>query len=270
MKLGLSSYTFGWAIGVRGHEPARPLDENGLLDQCREHGVKLLQIGDNLPLHDFTSTRLTRFAERAARDGVQLEVGARGLTIQRVADYAAIARRSGAKLIRMVIDDAGYHPDPKTVTALLREAAPLLDGLTLGVENHDRLPAASLRGIIEAAGSDRIGVCLDTANSLGAGEGLDAVVLELGPLTVNLHLKDFHIVRVPHRMGFTVEGRPAGSGLLNLPRLLEQLAPFKRCQTAVLELWTPPEPRLDDTIAKEAAWAVQSLEYLKPFFPDSL
>ena len=270
MKLGLSSYTFGWAVGVPGQMPARLFDENGLLDQCREHGVKLLQVGDNLPLHDFTTTRLTRLADRAARAGVQLEVGARGLTIQRVADYAAIARRLGAKLIRYVIDDAGYHPDPKTVTSLLREVAPLLGGLTLGLENHDRFPATTLRAMIEAAGGDRIGVCLDTANSLGAGEGLDAVVQELGPLTVNLHIKDFNIARVPHQMGFTVEGRPAGSGFLNVPRLLEQLAPHGRCQTAVLELWTPPEPKLEDTIAKEAAWAGQSLQYLKPFFSNSL
>ena len=270
MKLGLSSYTFGWAVGVPGQIPALPLDENGLLDQCREHDVKLLQIGDNLPLHDFTTARLTRLAERAARDGAQLEVGARGLTLQRVADYSAIARRLGARLIRLVIDDAGYHPDPKTVTALLREAVPLLDGLTLGIENHDRFSAATLRAMIEAAGSDRIGVCLDTANSLGAGEGLDTVVQELGPLTVNLHIKDFHIARVPHLMGFTVEGRPAGSGSLNVPRLLDQLAPFNRCQTAVLELWTPPGPKLEDTMAKEEAWAVQSLQYLKPFFSNSL
>ncbi len=270
MKLGLSSYTFGWAVGVRGHIPASPLDEHGLLDKCSEHDVKLLQIGDNLPLHELADARLTRLAECAVSQGAQLEVGARGLTTQRIAEYVAIARRLGARLIRLVIDDAGYHPDPKTVTKLLREAVPLLDGLTLGIENHDRFPAATLREMIEAAGSDRIGVCLDTANSLGAGEGLDAVVRELGPLTVNLHVKDFHIVRAPHLMGFTVEGQPAGSGFLNLPRLLEQLAPFNRCRTAVLELWTPPEPRLDDTIAKEATWAVQSLRYLRPFFRDSL
>ena len=270
MQLGLSSYTFGWAVGVPGHAPPRPLDEQGLLDQCAAHGVKLLQVGDNLPLHTFDDARLNRFAERAAREGVQLEVGARRLTTERVREYAGIARRVGAELIRFVIDDNDYHPTPEAISVVLRQCAPLLDGLTLGLENHDRFPAATLRGMIEAAGSERIGACLDTANSLGAGEGLDAVVQELGPLTVNLHIKDFSIARVPHLMGFTVEGRPAGSGFLNVPRLLEQLAPFNRCQTAVLELWTPPEPNLEDTIAKEAAWATQSVEYLKPFLPDSL
>ena len=265
MKLGLGSYTFGWAVGVPGHAPARPLDEHGLLDLCRSHEAKLLQIGDNLPLHTFDEARLARFAERAARDGVQLEVGARGLTLTRVTQYAELARRLNAKLIRLVIDDVNHHPEPDAAAKLLRDCAPLLDGLTLGIENHDRFPAAVLRQMIESAGCNRIGVCLDTANSLGAGEGLDSVLRELAPLTVNLHIKDFAIARVPHLMGFSVEGRPAGQGFLDVPHLLKQLAPFTRCETAVLELWTPPEPKLEDTIAKEAAWAGQSLQYLKPF-----
>ncbi len=266
MILGLSSYTFGWAVGVPGHPPACPLDEHGLLDRCREHGVKLLQIGDNLPLHSFDDARLDRLAARAASEGIQLEVGARGLTLARLAHYAGLARRLNAKLIRLVIDETDYHPTPDTAARLLRDGVPLLDGLTLGIENHDRFPAATLRKMIQSANSDRIGVCLDTANSLGAGEGLETVVRELGALTVNLHIKDFHIARVPHLMGFAVEGRPAGDGMLNLPALLEQLVPFDRCQTAALELWTPPEPQWEDTLAKEALWATQSLEFLKPFF----
>ena len=269
MILGLSSYTFGWAVGVPGHTPPRPLDEQGLLDQCSAHGVKLLQVGDNLPLHTFDDARLTRFAERAAREGVQLEVGARRLTLEQVDTYAAIARRLGAKLLRFVIDDADYHPTAEVASMVLRQCGPLLAGLRLGLENHDRFPAATLREMIQSAGSDRIGVCLDTANSLGAGEGLDTVVRELGPLTVNLHIKDFQITRVPHLMGFTVEGRPAGSGQLDVPRLLAEFASFHRCETAVLELWTPPEAELERTIAKEESWAAQSLAYLKPLFTTS-
>jgi len=266
MFLGLSSYTYGWAVGVRGHEPARPLDELGLLDRCHRHGVKLLQIGDNLPLHTFDTARLECLTARARNEGVQLEIGARRLTLERIADYSRLARQLGAKLIRFIIDDADYHPEPDAVAAILRNSVALLDGLTLGIENHDRFPAVVLRSMIESVGSNRIGVCLDTANSLGAGEGLDTVLEHLAPLTVNLHLKDFHIARVPHLMGFTVEGRPAGQGFLDIPLLLKRLAPFARCQTAVLELWTPPEPRMEDTIARESAWAVQSLNYLKPLF----
>ena len=267
MKLGISSYTFAWAVGVRGHEPARPLDENGLLDKCPVLGVKLLQIGDNLPLHTFSAARLTRFAARARRKGIEIEVGARGLTASRIAKYAAIARQVNAKLIRFVIDDGAYQPSAEQVADILVDAQSALDGLTLGIENHDRFSAKKLRQIIKYAGSERIGVCLDTANSLGSGEGLGTVLAALASLAVNLHIKDFYIERVPYLMGFSVSGRPAGAGLLDLPAVFKRLAPFQRCQTAILELWTPPEPRLEETIAREAAWAVQSLENLKSYFP---
>jgi sugar phosphate isomerase/epimerase len=267
MILGISSYTYPWAVGVRDHEPACALDETGLLDRCRQHGVKLLQIGDNLPLAAFEAARLDRLASRAKTENVRLEIGARRLTVDRAVAYVALARQVGARLLRFVIDDADYHPIPQEVSKILKQCAPLLDGIILGIENHDRFAAAALREIIESAESDSIGVCLDTANSLGAGEGIGVVATVLAPVTVNLHIKDFQIERVPHLMGFTVTGRPAGSGMLDLPELLRQLARFKRCETAVLELWTPPEQEVEKTIAKEAAWAVQSLAYLRPYFP---
>ena len=267
MKLGISSYTFGWAVGVRRHSPANPLDELGLLAKAREAGVRILQIGDNLPLHTFTKERLDELARRARSEGIEIQVGARRLTVDQVETYAEIARRLDAKLVRFVIDDADYHPAPAEVVQVLRESAPSLKGLTLGIENHDRFPAKLLREIIESSGQENIGVCLDTANSLGAGEGLDTILPLLAPLTVNLHLKDFRVDRLEHLMGFMVTGTPAGEGLINVPSLIAALEPFGRCDSAILEQWTPPEDKLTETIAKEAAWASQSLGYLKPFFP---
>lgn len=269
MLLGISSYTFPWSVGVPGHAPPHPLNEDDLLARTRKLGLNLLQIGDNLPLHSFEQDRLCRLAEKAAQENIQLEVGARGLKIENVARYVKITRHLGARLLRFVVDDDDYHPTPATITAILREIAPELGGLTLGIENHDRFKASVLREIIENAGSDRIGVCLDTANSLGAGEGIESVAAILAPLTVNLHLKDFWIERVPHKMGFQVTGRPAGCGMLNLARLLEQLAPFKRCRTAVLELWPPAGKHPSETLKREEAWAGQSIEFLKPFFEAS-
>ena len=108
------------------------------------------------------------------------------------------------------------NPPPDDLIALLRNAGPALAAanVTLALENHDRFPAATLRGIIESAAIPHAGICLDTANSLGAGEGLSAVTETLAPLTVNLHVKDVRISRLPHMMGFVVEGRPLGAGQL--------------------------------------------------------
>ena len=146
---------------------------------------------------------------------------------------------------------------------------PLLEtGPILAIENHDRFPARVLREVVESAGSSRVGVCLDTANSLGAGEGLEEVARALAPLVVNLHLKDFRIARAQHQMGFEVSGCPAGQGMMNLPRVLEILAPSNRCHSAILEQWTPPQATVAQTVAMEEEWARQSAEYLKPLFAD--
>jgi 3-oxoisoapionate decarboxylase len=263
MQIGISSYSYGWTVG---RPSTRLFDEDHLLVRAERHRVGLLQICDNISLLRRSPNRLARFAARAARQGVRLETGGSGLTVDHLVKHAALARAVGASFIRFVIDGPGYHPSPAEVNEVLRESLPALDGLQLGLENHDRFPAIVLRRIVEDVGSDRVGICLDTANSIGAGEGLETVVRELAHLTLNLHLKDFVITRVPHLMGFTVEGRPAGKGMLDVRWLLDRLEPFQRCQTAVLELWTPPEATADRTIAKEEAWVSESLAYLRPYF----
>jgi hypothetical protein len=67
-------------------------------------------------------------------------------------------------------------------------------------------------------------------------------------------------------MGFVVEGRPAGQGLLSVTRLLQKMIPYNRCYSSTLELWTPPEATVEETIRKEARWADQSIDYLQPYF----
>ncbi len=62
-------------------------------------------------------------------------------------------------------------------------------------------------------------------------------------------------------MGFLIQGLPAGDGMLNVPWLLEKVG--DRCQSAILELWTPPEKKMEDTIVKEDDWARKSISYLK-------
>lgn len=264
MLLGLSSYTYGWAVA----DPHQPLDEQGLLDRTIHFGLNNLQFGDNLPLHVLPPERLDALKTRAHGEGIRLEAGARGLRPEHLRRYVELAGLLGAPLLRFVVDERDYEPPLADVAGILRDALPLLNqhGVTLGIENHDRFKAAELAHLMETVADARVGICLDGANSLGAGEGLEWVVDRLAPYTVNFHVKDFGITRLPHLMGFVVEGRPAGQGMLNLPWVLDQLARYGRCQSAVLELWPPPEPDPAATLAKEARWAEESVGYLKGYF----
>lgn len=263
MRLGISSYTFGWAVGVPGYPPAQPLDEQGLLDAAQALNARLVQFGDNLPLHAIGEARLDALAARARRESIELEVGARGLTASHLGTYLDLAHRLDAPLLRFVLDDGDYEPTAADVIALLRDALPEMRGVVLAIENHDRFGVRALAAIMEAVASPQVGICLDTANSFGAGEGLAEVVAILAPYTLNLHIKDFTIRRVAHKMGFTITGCPAGCGLARVPWVVAQLQQHGRCRSAILELWTPPEATLTATIAKEAAWARASLNYLR-------
>jgi L-ribulose-5-phosphate 3-epimerase UlaE len=98
---------------------------------------------------------------------------------------------------------------------------------------------------------------------MGAGEGFETVSEILMPYTINLHLKDFSIKRVAHKMGLMIEGRPAGSGMLKISDLVSRLSVTNCCQSAILELWTPPEPSIEETLVKEDNWANESIEFLR-------
>jgi sugar phosphate isomerase/epimerase len=266
MKLGISSYTYTWSVGVPGSEPERPWDELNLLHKAMELDVDCLQIADNLPLHSMEEGRLLRLRKAANDASIGLEAGARGMTPDMLEVYVSIAELLGSPILRFVIDGPDFTPSVKEVTAIVRRAVPVLEekGIRLAIENHDRLLAREFLDIIDSVGSSFVGICLDSVNSMGAGEGIETITSLLAPHTINLHIKEFLVQRHPHMMGFTIEGRPVGNGQLPLRWMLEQLGPA--CQSAILESWTPPEASLADTMRKEERWARESIEYLKTNF----
>jgi sugar phosphate isomerase/epimerase len=266
MHLGISSYTYNWAIGVPGFpQPAQPLHAAGLLAKAHEHDVSIVQIADNLPLDRLAPHELQHVAALAAELEIDIEVGASGISPARLESYLQLAVQLRSSLLRTVIDTDSHHPTPEEVVATLREVLPHFEraNVCLAIENHDRFPAATLDGIIQQLGSAHLGICLDTANSLGCGEDLRTVLRALGPSVINLHVKDFQVHRLPHKKGFTIVGCPAGQGLLDIPNLLAVLRAMNRSPSVILEHWPPPEPTLEASIAKEEAWTSESIHYLR-------
>jgi sugar phosphate isomerase/epimerase len=270
MKLGIGSYTYTWAVGVPGNIPAQPLSYEGLLEQAAALGVKVVQYAENLPLERLSDGELRGLARRAGELGIQVEVGTRGIEDGYLRRFVEIAQIFGAPFVRVVIDTAEQKPSAEDTTSLL---APLREvfstaGIRLAIENHDRFSCRTLAWLVETLGSDWVGICLDTVNSLGALEGTEEVVRTLGRYAVNLHVKDYEVTRMAHKMGYTVEGRPAGQGRLDIPWLISELRRMAHDPNAILELWTLPAERLEDTIAKEARWAQESVAYLRTLIKD--
>lgn len=263
MDIGISSYSYTWAIGVPEREPERPLTVFDLIDLAIELDVNVLQIADNLPLEKFSVQELNEFKYFADQAGIRIEVGARGMTLERLRQYIGIARRLESPILRFVIDGTDFEPGLSEIHDVIQQIVPELEeaGIILAIENHDRLLSSEFVEIVKKSGSKNVGICLDTVNSMGAGEGLETVIGKLVPLAVNLHVKEFSIRRVSHKMGFVIEGVPLGKGMLPIAELISKVSP--RCQSAILEQWTPPEPTIQETILKERKWAEESISFLK-------
>jgi sugar phosphate isomerase/epimerase len=266
MKLGIGTYTYMWSIGFERVAPNEPLDVLGLLEKARELGVGVVQIGPNLPLDVLGEAQLEAVIERAREWNIEIELGTRGLETEHLRRQISLADRLGAKLLRTVPEIGGAAPSVAEMTACLREIEPELAdaGVRLAMENAV-IPAADLAGVLRNLGSPWLGITLDTVNSLAIPEGTEYVARQLAPYTMCLHVKDFVVQRVWHMMGFTVEGRPAGNGQLNVPWLLDLLREVNVSANAILELWVPQQATLEETIKMEHAWAEESVAYLRRY-----
>lgn len=255
MRLGIGTYTFMWSIGFDGARPAAPMSARGLAEKARALGVGVVQYGPNLPvtLEDLAP----------ARDmGLEVEIGVAGLAIEEAVRFA---RAAGSSLVRTVLQyEAAEAPPASEIEHGLRALAPVLEaeGVRLGLENSVT-PAATLKAILESVGSPRVGITLDTANSIVIGESWRHLLEALAPHVVCLHLKDYTVRREWHRMGFRVEGAPAGRGDVDVPYLLSTLLAAGASFNTILELWPPQQASLDETIALEHAWARESVAYLR-------
>jgi 3-oxoisoapionate decarboxylase len=78
MELGISTWSLPWSVGVPGYpKPPKQLDAFALVNKAAHHGVGVLQIADNIALHELPTSELDRLKMAAAAQDLVLEVGTR-------------------------------------------------------------------------------------------------------------------------------------------------------------------------------------------------
>ncbi|MBX2840830.1 MAG: sugar phosphate isomerase/epimerase [Flammeovirgaceae bacterium] len=265
MRFGIGTYAFAWSIGVLENMPENPMTVFQFLEEAKTLGADCVQIADNIPLDQFSPSELNQIKGKAEQLDLEIEVGVRGLLPYNINKYLELADFFNSPILRMVIYTHEYQPEIPGIIDLINSYLPAFraKNVKLAIENHDRLKAANFLEIIKNTDEKQVGICLDSANSIGADEGFAEVVHQLLPYTINLHVKDYSIKRLSHNMGFSITGTPTGKGRLPVDWLIEELEKLGNCQSAILELWPAPENHIQETVAKERAWAEQSAKFLK-------
>jgi sugar phosphate isomerase/epimerase len=267
MKLGISSYTFTWAVGIPGYYPQHKMGVMELLDKAVELDVKVLQIADNLPLDRLSDSEIDSLAKFASGLKITIEVGTRGILNNNLLTYLRLAERLNSPIVRVVLDSLDYHPSEDEVINIIKPIMPEFGrvGISLAIENYETFNVKTLKRIVHHLDNEYAGICLDNANSFGSMDDTEKVVEELGPLAVNLHVKGFKIYRANHNMGFIIEGTSIDKGMLDLAWFFDRISEFGRDYNVILEQWTPFENDVYTTIEKENSWAKTSIEYLCNF-----
>lgn len=262
MAIGLSTYCFFWRGSDRVERPLRLVD---MVEQTAEAGLRLFQICDSPVLAGLTPTQLRDLRTAADATGVALEVGTRGLQPDHLRHHLRIAEALGARLVRSMWTSGDDRPDRAEAARRVREVLGdfVAQGVTLALETYEQVPTGELLGLVEELDSPALGICLDPGNTVAALENPRDVVERCAPRTVNLHVKDFGFARSPGWVGFELNGRPLGAGLLDLDHLLGTVRPDERGISQVVEHWLPWQVDAATTCATEAAWTQRSVDVLR-------
>ncbi len=234
-SLGLVIHSFRVRTAADRGRPAgdRFADPLRFLEHARKLGARGVQVG--LGIRDEAAARAIR--ERAEAASMYLE-GIAALprdeaSVDRFTAEIRTARQAGASVVRTVMLSGRRYETFDSAAAFrrfaassehsLRLAAPVAarENIQLAVENHKDWRSDELLAILDRAGNDHVGVCLDTGNSVALLEDPMDVIDALAPRSFTTHFKDMGVEE--YREGFLLSEVPLGTGILDLPRAVRTL-----------------------------------------------
>lgn len=260
--IGLGTYSFFWQHSADAPEP---LTLPAMLRRTHDLGVGLFQVCDYLPLLGCSAAELRGLRSLADELGITLELGTRGVQPEHLATFLTLADVLGASLVRSMVNTAEHRPSMGEAETLLRASVPSYEGagVTLALETYEQVSSTDLVALVESVGSDSLGICLDPANSVAALELPRDVVEHTAPYVRNIHVKDFAFTRRGGWVGFTLEGAPLGTGLLDYDHMIATVQPELKGINQIVEHWLPWQGSFEESSRLENLWNEQNIAYLR-------
>ncbi len=236
MRLGIDTFSLRW----------QGWDAFQFLEYAAGSGLENVHFSERGNLASLDEGYLRALKHRAEALGVTIELGmlsfdrharlfnpALGTGERQLGDMARAANMVGSPIVRCVLGSAEDRVGPvpwqehlAECVRTLRAAAPVARelGIKFAVENHGGvdLLARELRALIEAAGPDVAGACLDTGNPVYGGEDPVLSAEILAPYVLSTHVRDSRVWAVED--GALVQWVPVGQGHVDLGRILAILA----------------------------------------------
>jgi 3-oxoisoapionate decarboxylase len=203
------------------------------LEFCRERGAD----GVQLSLGHLSAEQAKELRSAAEKHGMYVEGSIRPPKdkgdVERFEKEIVTSCECGATVVRTVMSPGRRYETFKSAKefaafaeqalASLRLAEPVMAKrkVTLAVENHKDFRSDELIGVMKAISSERVGVCVDTGNSIALLEPASETVTALAPWAASCHLKDMGVEESTD--GFLLAEVPLGDGFLDMKGIVETL-----------------------------------------------
>lgn len=228
------------------------------LDYCSKWKAKVVHFSEIRFLGGLEEEHLKKVRAHAERLGIELEIGMRsicptssafdpkeGTAEEQIVRMCGAAQITGARFVRAFLGSMADRTGPVPIEGHIENTARVLRavrsrvldaGVRIAVENHaGDLQARELKALIEEAGKDFVGACIDSANPLWTLEDPHLTLEVLHPYVLTSHLRDSALWRVPD--GVAVKWVRMGEGNVGLGdyvRRFLELCPGKTLSLEVL------------------------------------
>jgi sugar phosphate isomerase/epimerase len=239
MKLGVDIFTLrsqGWSAFEH-------------LEYAAQIGLDLVHFSDLSPFESLDPDYLGRVKTRADDLGLEIEAGMlsicptsnifsddRGTAVEQLQEMLQIANILGSRIVRCVLgsnaDRTGAIPLSAHIQATVETCRAVRDlalemGIKIALENHaGDMQARELKGLIEQAGPEYVGACIDAGNPLWVAESPFVTLEHLAPYVLTSHVRDTAVWT--HPKGASVQWVAMGDGTVGIDewaRLFAQKCP---------------------------------------------
>lgn len=195
------------------------------LDYCAARQVQVVHFSEVRFLGSLEPANLAAVREHATKLGIEVEIGmtsicpsskmfnaSLGSAEQQLTNMIIAAKTVGSHIVRAVLGSADDRQNG-AIDAKIDEVVRVLqnvrskakeEGIKIAIENHaGDMQARELKSLVEKAGPDFVGVCLDSGNPLWTIEDPHLTLEVLHPYVLTSHVRDSAVWKVPQGAAVT-------------------------------------------------------------------
>jgi sugar phosphate isomerase/epimerase len=252
------------------------------LDFAAKWGIRVVHFSEIRFLGSLEEQNLKTVRAHAEELGIEVEIGmlsicptstifdkSKGTAEEQLTRMAAAARIVGSRIVRCVLGNSADRTSATPLEANIENTVQVLHnvrsrivdaGLKIAIENHaGDMQAREVKMLIDEAGKDFVGSCLDSGNPLWTIEDPHLTLETLAPYVLTSHVRDTALWNTPQ--GVAVAWTRMGEGNIGIEDYIHEYA--AKCPGRPLSLEiivTGPrmfnyrDPKFWDAYRKDPAW----------------